>query len=224
MFSSIGTKRLMLLIIAAGACAAFTFYTYVVMLPQEKTKKAEYDGLSSQITEARGNIEKMKGDLVTFETQKQLFEKLNKIDFMNDQNRVLTRERFETLQTLSKTVSTKYEIKAASIVEDELSANTGYVRMTSPISVSVAAIDDLDIYRFIYYLNYAFPGGVTITNIVMQRSADVTPELLKQIGTGKPPTIVTASIELVWTTMAKKDLIPPEILAEAARLKQEGGQ
>ncbi len=223
-FSSIGTKRLMVLIIAAGALAALTFYTYVIMLPQENSKKAEYNGVSGQVAEARGNIEQMKNDLITFETQKQLFEKLNKIGFMNDQNRVLTRERFETLQRLSKTVSTKYEIKPASILEDDLSANTGYVTMISPITVSVTAIDDLDIYRFIYYLNYGFPGYMTISNISMQRSADITPEVLKEVGSGKPPSIVSANIDLVWTTMAKKDSIPPEILAEAAKAKEDGLQ
>lgn len=212
--SSIGTKRFFILLVLGGCFAALSLYAYAIIGPQEKAKTAERDASFAEVAQTRADVEKMRSDLITFETQKQLFEKLSKIGFLNDQNRVLTRARFETLQRLSKIVSAKYEIKAAKITENELSENTGYVTMQSPISVSISAIDDLDVYRFIYYLNYGFPGHIKIMNLKIERLGSITPEVLKQIGAGQPPQIISAVMELEWTTMAKKDSIPPEVLGD----------
>ncbi len=213
--SSIGAKRFFVLVVCGGVFAVLSLYAYAIIMPQESARKKQRDAAFAEVAQTRADIEKMRSDLVTFETQKQLFEKLNKIGFLNDQNRVLTRARFESLQGLSKIVSAKYEIKAAKITENELSENTGYVTMQSPISLSISAIDDLDIYRFIYYLNYGFPGHIKIINIKIERSGEVTPEALKQIGAGQPPQIISAIMELEWTTMAKKDSIPAEVLGGA---------
>ena len=152
-------------------------------------------------------IEKMQADFLLFEKQKGYFEAISKMGFFNDQDRVLARERFDTMQKLSKIISARYEIKAANLLTDESPPETGFVVMESPITVNLSAVDDIDVYRFIYYLNYSFPGHITINSIAMKREAEITPEVLKQLGTGNPPEVISAQLELDWRTMARKDAL-----------------
>ncbi len=221
MIEKIGAKRALVLFVLAGLCALFALAAYLFAIPQSNLKKQELDALLNEKSEVVADLEKMKADFITFEQQKILFEKISKTGFLNDQNRVLTRTRFDTLQALSKIVSAKYEIKAASISENDLSQNTGYVTMKSPITVELSAIDDLDIYRFVYYLNYGFPGHIRIKELLIARDGEINPETLKQIGAGAPPKIISAKMDLEWTTMARKDSIPPEILEEASKAQEQ---
>lgn len=217
---AIGKKRMLVLVTLAVLLAVLSVLAFFVAVPQAQKTKKRLDEISANKNQIAIEMEKMRADYITFENQRNLFDKLEKTGFLNDQNRVLTRARFETLQRLSKIVSAKYEIKAAVITENELSENTGYVTMKSPISVTVSAIDDLDVYRFIYYLNYGFPGFIKIKDLVIDRTGEITPEVLKSIGAGAPPQIVTAKMELEWTTMTKKSSIPPEVLLEATKAQE----
>lgn len=220
MMNALGKKRILILATLSVLLAVLSLLAFFVTMPQASKTKKRLDEISANKNQIAIEMEKMRADYITFENQRVLFDKLDKTGFLNDQNRVLTRARFETLQRLSKIVSAKYEIKAAVITENDLSSNTGYVTIQSPISVSLSAIDDLDIYRFVYYLNYGFPGFVKIKELTIERSAEVTPDVLKAIGAGAPPQIITAKMELEWTTMTKKSSIPAEVLLEAAKAQE----
>ena len=213
MIDKIGYKRALTIFILAALLAVmfagneFFFKSKVTESEQQlSAAKREASTLSTE-------IQKMRDDYVLFEKQKDYYAIISRMGFFNDQDRVLARERFDTLQKLSKIISAKYEIKAANILSEETSPETGFVVMESPITVDLAAVDDLDIYRFIYYLNYGFPGHITINKMNITRAAPVTPELLKEIGTGAPPQIVTAKLELDWRTMARKEAIQQQTVA-----------
>ncbi len=205
MIDKIGPKRTMTLGVLAGLLALFALLNYLVFLPKTEQTQNVLNGVQSETSTMQTEIEKMRADFIVAEKQKVFFDSIKRRGFFNNQDRVLARERFDTLQKLSKIISARYEIRAANIISDESADKTGYVVMESPIVVSLSAIDDLDVYRFIYYLNYGFPGHITIDNVTIERKLPVTSELLKLIGTGTPPEIITAKLDINWRTMAKKD-------------------
>lgn len=213
MINAIGKKKLFILIVLFGATLFLGASYYFVLAPQAQSKKNEHDSLKSELSTIQTEIQTMRTDLAFYEKQKSLYEKIEKTGFLNGQNNLSPKERFETLQKRSKIIGLKYEIREPNLSENPSSKETGYVTISSDVSIDVSAIDDLDIYRFIYYLNYAYPGHIKISELVIQRTSDVSKEALKAIGTGGAKELTNAKMNLTWTTMAKKDLIPPEILS-----------
>ena len=215
MIGQIGAKRTFMIIGLGAVAAALAIAHYFVFQPRTESVEQELNRVMSDKGQLETEIAKMRSDFETFSKQKTYFETISKMGFFNDQDRILARERFDTMQRLSKIISARYEIRAANIIADESAEKTGFVVMESPIQVSLSAIDDLDVYRFIYYLNYGFPGHITINNLDIERKAEITPTILKQIGTGAPPEIVSAKLDLEWRTMARKDSIATQIIAPA---------
>ncbi len=207
MIGKIGAKRMTLLIMLVVLLAALGLSSEFIFAPKRTESQQRLQSVTGEVATLQAEITKMKGDFAAFEHDKAYFETISRMGFFNDQDRVLARERFDTMQKLSKIISARYEIKAANVLTDEADPETGFVVMESPITVTLSAVDDLDVYRFIYYLNYGFPGHITIKNLNMERKADVNPTILKEIGTGNPPEIITAKLDLDWRTMARKESI-----------------
>lgn len=213
MIDKIGPRRATVLFVLIGAIAVLAVANYLFLRPKADSTKLELDGVRNETSVLKKETEKMRADLAVIEKQKLFFDSITKMGFFNEQDRLQARQRFETMQQLSKIISAKYEIRAATIVPDEAAEKTGYVIMDSPIKIDLSAIDDLDVYRFIYYLNYGFPGHITIRNVSIERKAELTPTVLKNIGSGLPTEIITATMDLQWRTMAKKESVDASILA-----------
>lgn len=226
MIASIGYKRFLLILVLAAATGVLAFASYFVFAPKVVSTQSELSTLQAQSSTLQSEVDQMRDSFAQFDRKKVVFEDISKMGFFNDQNRVLARERFETLQKLSKIISARYEIKATNVLSQDIPIETGFVVMESPISITLTALDDIDIYRFIYYLNYGFPGHVTINHLEIVRDGEITPEVLKDIGTGKPPSLITATMELEWRTMARKESIAPGNLsidagADASAVNEE---
>lgn len=215
MIAKIGLKRALLLFILAGGLVALFAANEMLLKPKIDESQRQLNTSMGELGRLQGEVTKMRADFETFETQKAFYDTISRMGFFNEQDRVLARERFDTMQKLSKIISARYEIKAANILTGETAPETGFVVMESPITVELSAVDDLDVYRFIYYLNYGFPGHITINNLDIERKAEITPNVLKDIGTGNPPQIVSAKMELDWRTMARKEAIQPSSVAPA---------
>jgi hypothetical protein len=223
MIASIGYKKSLLLLVLAGVMGVLAFFTYIVFQPKAETSKAELATLQAQASTLQSEVDQMRQDFTQFDSKKAVFENISRMGFFNDQNRVLARERFDTLQKLSKIMSARYEIKPAKIFSQDIPLETGFVVMESPITMKLTALDDVDVYRFIYYLNYGFPGHVTINNLEIKREGEITPEVLKEIGTGNPPELITATMEMKWRTMARKESIAPETLSSNTAVQDAVG-
>ena len=224
MIASIGYKKSLLLFVLAGAFAFLAFSTYFVFQPKAVSSKTELQKLEAQALTLQSEVDQMQQDFALFDSKKALFENISRMGFFNDQNRVLARERFDTLQKLSKIMSARYEIKPAKVFSQDLPLETGFVVMESPITITLTALDDIDIYRFIYYLNYGFPGHIMIDKLEIKREGEVSPDVLKAIGLGNPPPLITATMEMQWRTMARKESIAPETLSSNTAAQPSGGQ
>lgn len=207
MIEKIGLHRAFLLFVLAGSLAVLFVANEYLFKPKMAESQQQANVAANELGRLRDEVAKMQVDFQTFERQKDIYQTISRMGFFNDQDRVLARERFDTMQKLSKIISARYEIKAANILTDESNPDTGFVVMESPITVELSAVDDLDVYRFIYYLNYGFPGHITIKSLDIERKAEVTANILKDIGQGNPPQIISAKMELDWRTMARKDSI-----------------
>lgn len=214
MIEIIGLKRILSVIILAVLAGLFATFNYYVFVPQTQVARAALNRVSTENSTLRTEIDKMRDAITQFESQKAFFEKMDRLGFFNEQDRVLARERFDIMQKMSKILKAKYEIKAANIVPSDMADKAEYAVLESPISIELAAIDDLDVYRFIYFLNYGFPGHITVKNLTMERKMDVTAALLKQVGVGAAPDIITAKMNLEWRTMARKSVIMPGYVPE----------
>ncbi len=212
MIGKLGLRRFIVIVLLALILGVFFAADNFFLTTEEQKSRSELSGLNAEISVLEGELEKMRADYQVFQKQKMFFDSISKMGFFNDQDRVIARERFDTMQRLSKIISARYEIKAAKIIADETASTTGFVIMESPITVSLSAVDDLDVYRFIYYLNYGFPGHVAINSLRVERNMDITSDVIKQIGVGAPPEIISASLELDWRTMARKESIASDTL------------
>lgn len=222
MIKNIGAKRVLVILVLVAILVVSVLASYFVFEPQNEQVQQTLNKTMSEKTTLQSEVDKMRADFATFEQEKTFFDTISKMGFFNDQDRVLARERFDTMQKLSKIISAHYEIKAANIIAEDGASATDFVVMESPISVDLSAIDDLDVYRFIYYLNYGFPGHITINSLTMERKAEVTPTILKEIGTGSPPEIINAKMELQWRTMARKESIAPQTIAPTPSAAAQG--
>lgn len=207
MIGKLGLRRFIVIVMLALLLGVFFAADNFYLTSEEQKSRNELSGVNAEISVLEGELEKMRADYQVFQKQKMFYDNISKMGFFNDQDRVIARERFDTMQRLSKIISARYEIKAAKIIADEAAGTTGFVIMESPITVSLSAVDDLDVYRFIYYLNYGFPGHVAINSLRVERKLDITSDVIKQIGIGSPPEIISASLELDWRTMARKESI-----------------
>lgn len=212
MIQSIGFKRLATLAVLFGAALALGFLNFYWLQPESLTAKTKLASLTSENSALSGEIEIMQSSMERFVGQKALFEKITNKGIFNEQSRVLARERFTVMQKLSRLLAAKYEIRPATLVPAGLSVEGGesdtYGILRSPISITLSALDDLDIYRFVYYLNYSFPGHITIKNLYIERNKSVSPRTLKMIGGGDPPELVAAKMDVDWSTIVNTASVP----------------
>lgn len=223
MISKIGYKRALTIVVLAAVMAILGASSYLLFRPQTQQIETELQTAKSDAQQRQTEVDKMQTDFNLYEQEKDLYERLSKTGFFGTQNRVTAREKFNTIQKLSKVISVQYDIKPAKIDETRVPPESDFVVIESPITVSLDAVDDLDIYRFVYYLNYAFAGHITINSMELRRDKKVDLEALKQIGTGNPQPLVSAVLDLSWRTMAKKDTISPQDLQTDPNAA-EGGQ
>ncbi len=217
MIKAIGFKRFVVLMILLATCGAVYFFNTSILSKQLLKSQGDLAVVQGEILNLQGELEKMKTDAEFFATRKEVYEKISNLGFFETQDRVQARQRFDAIQKLSKIVAARYKIRAASVMAKpeatENQATEGAVSpaasenfsiIESPVAITLSAIDDLDIYRFIYFLNYGFPGHITITSVNIKKESEVSPETLKDIGLGNPPTLISASIDLTWRSMIPK--------------------
>lgn len=105
-----------------------------------------------------------------------------------------------------------YNIKPAIVEENKQAAKADYVVLKTPATVDVDAMDDLDFYSFMYWIDNAFTGQVSITGFDMERVLDVNDRTLRRIGGGNPTTLLKGSLSFEWRTLIPRT----EYVAEGA--------
>lgn len=201
MLNVIGTKTVLLMILLIIFSAGAYFYTHNIAAPGMKSDQSELTKNRSEIIGMQEEMSKLSQGIDRFESERVRFEKLQKLGFFDDQNRLLTKQRFTVLENESDLVSFQYTIKPAKEEFNQLAADAGYKIIHSDVEMTMGAIDDRAIYKFVYLLNYGFPGHVVISDFQIKKGTELSQPVLRNIGNGDFPSLVEASVKATLRTM-----------------------
>jgi len=207
MIRIIGAKRLIALSVMLAINAVLVVTTYVYLMPERQVTDRDLRLTQSEISQKRTETDRLRNEYEQIQSQKGRFESLEASGFFSNQNRLVARRRIEDIQRRSGVLSTSYNIGAGQMVVNENAREAGHVVLQSPIRMEVTAMDDVDIYHFIYWIENAFPGHVTIQRLTMQRKQDINEAALRRIGTGQETVMIEAGVNVLWRTMISEEIV-----------------
>ncbi len=201
MIQVLGIKRILILIVLLAANIALGAATYMYVFPENEGLERQLRSTRAQIAAKRAESDRLRNDFQQIQQQKERFEDLQAAGFMSDQNRLVARRRILSIQEYTKVLRASYNISSANVVGHKATDGMGYVILSTPIRIGVEAIDDLDFYSFIYWMENAFPGHMSIQSVTLERVLDVNEATLRQIGSGISTTLIRGNLDFVWRTM-----------------------
>lgn len=203
MIRLIGINKIIMILVFGGLCMLFAFYYYMVSAPQINETNKELRNNNSEISKLTEDLDKLKLGIEQFKEQEDKFNALSKHDFFNTQDRVQARNQLNAIRDASGLISAQYTVKSAGVDKNDKMTEAGYQILNTPMEFSLEAVEDQDIFRFIYFLNYGFPGQITLEELTITRDEEITFPLLKQIGVGQADMrpLVTARIIASWRTI-----------------------
>lgn len=214
MIQILGAKRVITLSILLLVNLALGAGLYYILVPQKTKTQMELRVAKSAVASRRDQIQTMQTEYQQIQEQKDLFGDLEKARFFTIQDRIEARRMIESIQQESKVLSAKYSIGAAEVQENEKASAAGYVILHSPISLNIEALDDIDIYSFVYWMENSFPGQVGVVAATLERKRDIDEVTLRQIGNGVPTVLVNATIDFDWNTMVPRENLPQQLGAQ----------
>jgi hypothetical protein len=201
MINIIGKRRFMILLALLGFNILVAAAIYLMLAPANEKLQSDLRSVTGKIAASRSNIDNMRNQFQIIQQQKEQFTKLQATDFFTTQDRVQARDRFTAIQRYSKVVLASYDMKAASTEHTQALTDAGQIMLTTPVDVSVDAMDDMDFYNFLFLVKNAFPGYVAIDNIELTRDKDIDDVTLRQIGSGIPTVLIKGKIAFTWKTI-----------------------
>ena len=212
MIEVLGFKRVMTIVALGFMAGGLAAALYLLVIPQKQKTERELRTIRSAVASRNIEIEKLKVEYQQIQEQKTLFETLQRAGYFGTQDRLRARKVIESIQAESKVLSAKYTIAAAEVKNDPSMAEVNHVVLRSPVDVTVDALDDMDIYKFMYWIENGFPGHAGITEFTLERRMDIDEALLRQVGNGVPTVLVNGKIKFAWNTMVPKDQVPQQII------------
>ncbi len=200
-FQILGIKRIVILLVLAGINGLLGAVTYLYVMPHNDDLTRQLATITSNVTSKRKDTGKLVGEYNIIQKQKANFEDLRSAGFFSNQNRAVARQRIADIQKFTNVLSAKYEITAAKIDKNPLATDSGDVVLNSPVNIKVDALDDVDFYNFVYWVENGFPGIVSVTSVKVSRATDVNETTLRAIGSGIPVTLISAEVAFEWRTM-----------------------
>lgn len=216
MIRVLGAKRILTIIALIALNALVGAGVYLYLMPEKLRKNQELSGLRGQISTVQNDIGRMQIEFDQLAVQQAQFEKLQERGFFGAQGRRDAEKVFQKIQQEAGVVSAVANIQAGSLEESEEAQKAEHKILVSPVTIKLAAVDDVDVYKYLYLIERFFPGHITIKNIMLERKININNTVLRAIATGAKPQLVTADIQAEWRTMIpQKDVI-------GAPVQQEG--
>lgn len=201
MISVLGAKRLIFLLCLLIINVALAMFVYSYILPEAQVKKRTLNAVRGEVSALRSDIDRMQLDFDQLEEQKDEFEGLTADGFFKDQDRRQAEKILSEIQKSSGVSKARARIQAGMFEDSEEAKKARHRILKSVIEVELEAIDDINIFQYLFLLENYFPGHVTIQNVMLERSADVTGTVLRGIASGANPSLVKAKVSMVWSTM-----------------------
>lgn len=211
MIKLLGAKRILLILILLGINIFFAAVLYMYLTPEQLKKQRELRTLNGQVASVRGDIDRMQIEFEQLEEQQAEFDILKADGFFKNQGRRQAELVFKRIQDESKVISAVATVRAG-VVEDSVEAQkAGHKILKSPVDIRIEAMDDTDVFRYLYLIDEFFPGYVTIESIKLERDAEITGTVLRSISAGGNPPLVHADVKALWRTMIPEgSVLAPE--------------
>lgn len=207
MIDILGYNRIVLLVgLLAGnillACAA-----YLYLEPQNVEQARALSQVNSEVTTLRTDIARMQVEFDQLQIQKEDFQKLETDGFFKNQSRRNAQDVFNSIQKQSGVSLAIAKIDAGKTEENEEAKKAKYKLLMSPVDLKIEAVDDADIYHYLFLIEHYFPGHVSVESLNVKREADVTGTVLRGIASGASPALVKANVKMQWRTMIPEDQV-----------------
>ncbi len=217
MMKAIGLKKVILVLSLAALAVLMFLYSQQILGPNLKKQQRLLSSGKGEISTMTNNLNQLTDSLQRFEKEKEDFAQVRNLGFFDQQNRVEARRLITAIQRESGLRISNYTIKSAASIPSEKSREAGYKILNTDIDFKLEAIEDADIYKFIYMLNYGFPGQILIKDLSISKEMNITQPLLRKIGVGDSVPIVEATLNVSWQTM-----VPDETIAVSDSTGQGG--
>ncbi|NQZ13667.1 MAG: hypothetical protein HRT94_02415 [Alphaproteobacteria bacterium] len=206
----LGVKRVLLIVALVVFCMAGAAYRYVILAPQYDAVERESSINEGEVSTQRGKINDLLTNHQRFLEQKEDYDMLEKMDFFNTQNRLEARTLFGVLRDKSGVISVRADMKPSEVEFNQHAREINHKLLKTEMSFDVGAYEDIEIYNFLFLLDYAFPGVIEIEEFEISKTQPVTQPLLRKIGGGEDVPIVDAKIKAVWWTLVPSDAVEVE--------------
>jgi hypothetical protein len=210
MIDVIGKKRLAVIIGLALLLGLLSAGQYFYLVPAQQELSGELRSVRGKLSTKKAEIRRMENEFQQIQEQKVYFGNLQDAGFIYDQSRAVASRRIEQVQEFSKVLSAQYTINPAEIKETKATKDAGYVILSSPITINLEALDDVDIYKFIFWLEQTFPGQISVKNIRFEKMREINEARLRSIGSGSPVVMVEGEIDVDWETLAPAEDVGQE--------------
>ena len=201
MIRVLGGKRVVVLALFIGLNVVFASALYMHFAPLKIEKEREQRVLRGRIAGLSADIDRLQIEFDQLEDQRAQYESLREQGFFDEQNRRNAEKLLEKVQKEATVISAVANIQAGEFVSDPEAQKSEHKILASEITVKLEALEDADIYRYIYLVKKYFPGRITLTEVSMERAQEVNATVLRAIADGKNIPLIEAEIKMLWRTM-----------------------
>lgn len=222
MMAVLGRRRIMILAVLAGICALLSAFYLAILFPQVSASDRTLRGLRGDVSGMEEKTRSLRAAYEEFQGNRADFDRIKQVGFFNPQDRMLIRERFQSMKQAAGVLNAKYEMEPAEIVANPLVEDAGHRLLRSKMEISLESVDDMRIYAFLYALGNEFPGRVSIVDLNLARNdKGLSEALYAQLASANPPGLVTATVKAEWYSLVDvKDIAG---LIDGVDLPAEGG-
>lgn len=186
---------IMLLAVLVSSVIAFSIFSWSSGL-QEEARRAQ-----GRLNSARGEVSSRESENKKARNSLELY---RQITGESEQAKISDLSR-DKAQVWLKSIAKQNDIvdlegsfdPVTPIAADEFKKTT-LEGISSLVKLKFAAMTDVQIYRFVEAMLADFPGYVKITAFTLERSGEITDDVLRATGNGQVPKLVKGTMEFYW--------------------------
>lgn len=219
MIRLLGPARFYTLLVLAAIAATLGFLCYGIVVPMALQSQTELNRTKNAISEKTSEIDNIRDELENIKKRKIDFDILKAKGFFDVQNRIYVQQYLDSFKAQTALIRTRFEVSPASVISMPEGDKIEHTLLSSPIKVSIDAIDDVDVYTFVELIRTRFPGDTAIASVTLKRLQEPENAILQSIAMGTPSALVQAEVVFTWRSLATKADV-----ANPARLGQTAGR
>lgn len=202
--NALGKQRIQLLVfmLLLNAALIGSYYYYIQPFKQESVR--ELRNMRADANQRRAKIRELRLEFAKLMPKIGYYQRMRQSGFFNDQKRTIVQDKIKQYRDRANLLVAKYSIDSAEVIDDPDAKEAGHVILSSPVTIEMEALDDIDIYTFINLMQKDFPGNMDIRKITVERKRDIKTELLQNVASGEPKVLMEAEMQFRWRSMIQE--------------------